>query len=143
MTERVPVDMCFNLDPKLSHEAQRNKQHVAATSAACEAVWVRRILADLRVGQDDPTTLFCDNMSAIAMTKNPVFHSRTKHIEIRHHFIRELVDKGEIKLHFCKTGDQLADIFTKAIPAEKFLCFQKQLGVQDFSRLRRSVKNQN
>ena len=72
-------------------------------------------------------------MSAIVMTKNSVFHSRTKHIEIRHHFIRELVEKQEIELQFCKTGEQLADIFTKALPMEKFIEFRRQLGIQDFS----------
>ena len=108
-------------------------EYISATSAACEAVWLRRILQDLRQDTEDPTTIHCDNMSAIAMTRNPVFHSRTKHIEIRHHFIRELVEKQEIELQFCKTGEQLADIFTKALPTDKFLHFRRQLGVQDFS----------
>ena len=108
-------------------------EYISATSAACEAVWLRRILKDLQQGTKDPTTIYCDNMSAIAMTKNPVFHSRTKHIEIRHHFIRELVEKQEIELQFCKTGEQLADIFTKALQIEKFIQFRRELGVQDFS----------
>ena len=76
--------------------------------------------------------MFWDNMSTIAMTKNPVFHNRSKHIEIRHHYIRELVDKKEIELQFCKTGDQLADIFTKPISIDKFIEFRRQLKVQDF-----------
>ena len=108
-------------------------EYISATSAACEIIWLRRILQDLRQDTEDPTTIYCDNMSAIAMTKNPVFHSRTKHIEIRHHFIRELVEKQEIELQFCKTGEQLADIFTKALPIDKFIQFRKQLSVQEFS----------
>ena len=77
--------------------------------------------------------MFFDNMSTIAMTKNPVFHSRSKHIEIRHHYIRELLDKKEIELQFCKTGEQLADIFTKPISTNRFIEFRRQLRVQDFS----------
>ena len=96
-------------------------EYVVATSAACEAVWLRRIFRDLQVNTKESTIIFYDNMSAIAMTKNPVSHSRTKHIEIRHHFIKELVEKGEIRLQFCKTGEQLADIFTKVISTEKFI----------------------
>ena len=115
-------------------------EYIAATSAACEAVWLRRILGDLQVKAKGSTTLFCGNMSAIAMTKNPVFHNRTKHIKIRHHFIRELVEKKEIELQFCKTDEQLADMFTKALPSEKFTHFREQLGVKDFSRLRGSVR---
>ncbi|KAI5345722.1 hypothetical protein L3X38_013599 [Prunus dulcis] len=59
-------------------------EYILATSTACEAVWIRRILADLRQEQNTPTNLYCDNMSTIVMTKNPVFHSRSKHIELRH-----------------------------------------------------------
>ncbi|KNA03723.1 hypothetical protein SOVF_206380 [Spinacia oleracea] len=99
-------------------------EYIAATSASCEVVWLKRILGDLRQPTEDPTIIYCDNMSAIAMKKNPVFHSRTKHIEIRHHFIRELVEKQEIELQFCKTGEQLADILTKAISTEKFIQFR-------------------
>ena len=99
-------------------------KYVAATSAACEAIWLRRILGNLQIKTERPTTLFCDNMSAIAMTKNSVFHSRTTHIEIRHHFIRELVEKEEIDLQFCKTDEQLADMFTKVVPSEKFAYFR-------------------
>jgi len=116
-------------------------EYIAATSVACEAIWLRRISGDLQVKTEGPTTLFCDNMFAIAMTTNPIFHSRTKYIEIRHHFIRELVEKKEIELQFSKTDEQLADMFTKALPSDKFAYFREQLGVQDFSRLRGSVRN--
>ena len=110
-------------------------EYMAATSATCEAVWLRRIMENLHQRVDRPTKIYCDNMSTIAMTKNPVFHSRTKHIEIRHHFIRELVEQGEIELDFCRTKDQLADIFTKPITTEKFIKIRNMLGVTNFSRL--------
>ncbi|XP_057537921.1 secreted RxLR effector protein 161-like [Amaranthus tricolor] len=108
-------------------------EYIAATSAAREAVWLRRVLIDLQHKQETPTTMFCDNMSTIAMTKNPVFHIRSKHIEIRHHYIRELVDKKEIELQFCKMGEQLADIFTKPISTDRFIDFRRRLRVQEFS----------
>ena len=101
---------------------------MAATSAACEATWLRKILQDVQQDSKTPTVIHCDNMSAIAMTKNPIFHSRTKHIEIRYHFIRELVERGEIKMEFCKIEEQLADIFTKPIATKKFIKFRNMLG---------------
>ena len=66
------------------------------------------------------------------MTKNPTFHGRTKHIDIRFHFIRDLVAKGEIELKFCSTDEQLADIFTKALSCQKHVYFRSLLGVCNF-----------
>ena len=109
------------------------EEYIAATGTACKAVWLRGIFKDKQDGNKGPTIIFCDNMSTIAMMKNHVFHSRTNIYEIQHHFIRKLVEKGEIKLQFCKTGEQLVDIFTKAILAEKFINFRRQLRVQGFS----------
>jgi hypothetical protein len=71
----------------------------------------------------------CDNMSAIAMTKNPVFHARTKHIELRHHFIRDLVSQGEIQLKFISTNDQPTDILTKTATVDKIEWFKKFLKI--------------
>ena len=68
-------------------------EYVASSEATCEAIWLRRILSDMLQDISKPTMILCDNMSAIAMTKNPVFHARSKHIEIRHHFIREMVSR--------------------------------------------------
>lgn len=104
-------------------------EYVSASDAACEAIWLRRILNDVEQVEKGPTTILCDNMSAIAMTKNPVFHSRTKHIELRHHFIRDLVQDGEVSLKFINTNEQVADIFTKSVSTEKFTKFKESLGI--------------
>lgn len=104
-------------------------EYIAATDAACEAIWLRRILTDLQQEQKEATIIYCDNMSAISMTKNPVFHNRSKHIELRHHFIRQLVQKEEIQLEFVNTNEQLADIFTKAVASEKFNKFKAQMKI--------------
>ena len=104
-------------------------KYISATTAACEAIWLRKFLKDVKQGQKSATVIYCDNMSAIAMTKNPIFHSRSKHIELRHHFIRKLVEDKEIELQFCTTDDQLADIFTKSISAQKFSYFREVLKI--------------
>ncbi|CAM8915543.1 unnamed protein product [Rhodiola kirilowii] len=104
-------------------------EYIAVTTAACQAVWLRRILEDLKHKQEGPMKIMCDNKSAIALAKNPVFHGRSKHIGIRYHYIRELVKDGEIELEFCKTDEQVADIFTKGLSSDKFELFRYMLGV--------------
>ena len=71
----------------------------------------------------------CDNTSAINISENSVQHSRTKHIEIRHHFLRDYAQKGDITLEFVSTKDQLVDIFTKSLSEEQFVDIRRQLGV--------------
>ncbi|KAD6453846.1 hypothetical protein E3N88_08552 [Mikania micrantha] len=102
-------------------------EYIAATSAACQGIWLRRVLDDLGLVQIKPTTLLCDNMSAINLSKNPIMHSRSKHIELKHHFIRDLVKQGLIQLEFCGTNEQLADLMTKAVTKEKFVYFRRQV----------------
>ena len=77
----------------------------------------------------DTLTLFCDNTSAINISKNLVQHSRTKHIDIRHHFIRDLVESKIVSLEYIDTKKQLADIFTKALDSKRFESLRKALGV--------------
>ena len=76
-----------------------------------------------------PTIIYYDNMSTIAITKNLVFHNRTKHIGLHHHFIRKLVQEEEIQLEFVNTIDQLVDVFTKVGALEKLEEFKKNVGI--------------
>ena len=73
--------------------------------------------------------ILCDNMSAINLSKNPVQHARTKHIEVRHHFLRDHVAKGDFELIFIETSKQLADIFTKPLSEDRFCSFRRELGM--------------
>ena len=83
----------------------------------------------------DHILIKCDNTSAINISKNPVLHSRTKHIEIRHHFIRDHVLKGDCVLEFVDTKNQLADIFTKPLNKDSFYNIRRELGLLDASDL--------
>ncbi|KAG7576575.1 Ribonuclease H-like superfamily [Arabidopsis thaliana x Arabidopsis arenosa] len=107
-------------------------KYTAATAAACQAVWLRRILEDVKQEQTKATTIFCDNKSTIAMTKNPAYHGRTKHISIKVHFIRDLVNEGSVGLEYCSTNEQSADVLTKALSKSKFEYFRSKLGVCKF-----------
>ena len=86
-------------------------EYVAAASCCAQLLWMRQTLKDYGV-TCDKVPLLCDNQSAIKISLNPVQHSKTKHIDIRHHFIREHIKLGDIEVHFIHTEEQLADIFT-------------------------------
>ena len=89
-------------------------------------------MANLDVGQDSPTTIFTDSQSALAVARNPIFHARTKHIEVHYHYVKERLSAGEINLDYVPTQDNLADLFTKALSREKFEAFRKALGLLPF-----------
>ena len=104
-------------------------EYVAATYAAKEALWLRSLLSQLFDTNLEPTTLFSDNQSAIALTKDHQYHARTKHIDIRFHFIRWIVENGSLRLIYCPTEDMVADALTKALPSPKVKHFAKELGL--------------
>lgn len=104
-------------------------EFIAAASCACQGVWLRRILGKLGLLQDKCTTIFCDNSSTIKLSKNPVMHGRSKHIDVRFHFLRDLAKEGVIELLYCNTQDQISDIMTKALKADVFLKLRRQLGM--------------
>ena len=90
---------------------------------------MRRILKDMSHTENDPTPSFCDNTSTIALSKNHVFNKKSKHIDTRFHFIRELVNNGDIALQLCGSRDQLVDIFTKPLGKSVFDFQRQHLGI--------------
>ncbi|KAJ8621041.1 hypothetical protein MRB53_029570 [Persea americana] len=92
-------------------------------------VWLRRILEGLNHVQHDSTTVYCDNSSAIKLSKNLVMHGRCKHIDVRFHFLRDLTKDGVVKMVHCPTQEQVADIMTKPLKLDAFLKMRDLLGV--------------
>ncbi|CAL9026844.1 unnamed protein product [Prunus brigantina] len=117
-------------------------EYVSASEATAQTIWLRFVLDDFGEMQSEATPLFCDNMSAISMAKNPVFHQRTRHINRRYHFIREALQEGVINMQFCRSEEQLADIFTKALPKDRFKYLRSKLGVKPVSSLGEAVENE-
>ncbi|XP_012841324.1 PREDICTED: uncharacterized protein LOC105961635 [Erythranthe guttata] len=93
-------------------------EYIAAGSCCAQLLWMKQMVCDYGISQD-LLHIYCDNVSAINISKNPVQHSRTKHIEIRYHFIRNLVEEGTVSLEYVTTEKQLADIFTKPLDAQR------------------------
>jgi len=104
-------------------------EYVAASSAVNQALWLRKILIDLGFHPSKATEVLCDNKSAVAMVKNPVFHGKTKHIKIKYHSIREAERENEVHILYCCGEDQLADSFTKALQKQRFELLRAKLGV--------------
>nr|CAN66185.1 hypothetical protein VITISV_025185 [Vitis vinifera] len=106
-------------------------EYRAMTLATCELIWLRHLLRELRFGKDEYMKLICDNQAALHIASNPVFHERTKRIEVDCHFIREKIASGCVATSFVNSYDQLADIFTKSLrgPRIKYIC--NKLGAYD------------
>ena len=90
-------------------------EYIAAATATCQGVWLARLLADLLDVEVGAPVLRVDNKSAISLIKNPVHHDRTKHIDVKYHYVRECAERGLIDIQFIGTAEQLGDILTKAL----------------------------
>ena len=110
-------------------------EYISAASCCAQVLWMKQTLLDLGLSYDH-VPIMCDNTSAINLSKNPVLHSRTKHIEIRHHFLRDHVQKGDISLEFISTNHQIADILTKPLALERFASLRRGLGLLDATELK-------
>ena len=103
-------------------------EYIVVGSCCTQLLWMQKLLLDYGIRQEH-LTIYCDNTSTINISKNHVQHSRTKHIEIWHHFIRELVKDGALTLEFIHTDDQKADLFTKPLDSKHFEFLRQNIGV--------------
>ncbi|MCO5591826.1 hypothetical protein L7F22_045818 [Adiantum nelumboides] len=109
------------------------EEYRGAAMVACEVTWLELLLGDLGIQVQRSVVIHCINLSSIQLAQNPVFHARTKHIEVHYHFIRERVFDGSIDLTFVRTDEQVANIFTKALGAKKLRQFRAMLGVRELA----------
>ena len=122
------ISWCSKRQPTVSLSTTE-AEYRAAAMAAQESTWLIQLLKDLHQPIQYAIPLYCDNQSAIRLAENPVFHARTKHVEVHYHFLREKVLQEEIEMVQVKTEDQVADLFTKGLNGNKLKSFSHQLGM--------------
>lgn len=106
-------------------------EYRAMAHTATELTWLQHFLQEIGFSAPTPIPLFCDNQAALHIASNPVFHERTKHIEVDCHFVRDKILNGDISTAFVKSGDQLADVFTKALCRNQLEFICNKLGLYD------------
>ena len=104
-------------------------EYVASCPASCEAVWLRKPLSDLFDLQLDATCIYCDNQSCVKLSENLVFHDKSKHINIKYHYIRDMVQRGAVKIQYVVTEEQIADVLMNPLDRVKFEYFREKLVV--------------
>jgi len=105
--------------------------HIALSEVARIIIWLRGILKEIGFEQEEPTIIYEDNNSCIFMAENEENSERTKHIDVKYHYVREQIYKKQVKLIRIETENNLADMFTKANKRDKFIGFREQLGLKD------------
>jgi hypothetical protein len=104
-------------------------EYTAAFESSKEAIWLRTVLTELDMPPSASTQILCDNNATIVLSNDPMLHSRSKHFDIKYHFLRERVNNGELTLSYINTHDNVADLFTKALDRAKFTCLHSLIGL--------------
>jgi hypothetical protein len=110
-------------------------EYIVASVASREAVWLRKLLSNLFSTELEPTVIHCVNQTCIKLTENPVFYDRSKHIEMRYHYVRDMVQKNVLSIQYVPTAEQTTDILTKPLSLTKFVYFRDKLGVAENASL--------
>jgi hypothetical protein len=118
---------------KIVAQSSCEAEYVAAALGACQGVWLSRLVSELLGGETAKFTLKVDNQSAISLCKNPVFHERSKHIDVRYHFVRSCFEQGKLELEHVRTEEQHADILTKSLARFRFQELKEKIGMRVMS----------
>jgi histone deacetylase 1/2 len=105
-------------------------EYKSLANATAEIIWIQSVLREIGVKQPRTTCLWFDNLGATYLSANPVFHARTKHIEVDFHFVRERVSNRQLEVRFIPSGDQVADGFTKPLPVKQLEAFKRHLNLE-------------
>jgi len=116
-------------------------EYVAIKACICHSIWLIRLLKKLWMPQEKSTKIYVDNSSVNALTKNPVFHDRSKHFDTRFHYLRDFITNKEVEVKYVKTQYQVANIFTKPLKYDVFTKIRDLLGVMKKSNLRGGIEN--
>ncbi|MCO5586434.1 hypothetical protein L7F22_040374 [Adiantum nelumboides] len=122
-----PVSWASRLQPCVALSTTE-AEYMVATEATKEALWLSRLVGDLGMAGDAPT-LHCDSQSAIALAQNLIFHAKTKHIEVRYHFIREVLEDKRIQLVKIHTDNNPANLLTKSLASQRFAYYRLLMGM--------------
>ncbi|GAU24164.1 hypothetical protein TSUD_83990 [Trifolium subterraneum] len=128
----APISWCSKKEPVVALSSCE-AEYIAASLSTCQAIWLRNLIEEISLVKCNTVTLKVDNVSAIA--KNPIAHGRSKHIEMRFHYLREQVNNGNLTLEYCKSEEQVADLFTNAVAVQVFQKLIGQMGMETVANM--------
>jgi hypothetical protein len=124
----APVSWCSKKEQVVALSSCE-AEYIAASMCGTQAIWLKTLIEEVTGESSEVVTIKVDNISAISLAKNPISHGRSKHIELRYHYLRDQVSKGLLKLEHCRSELQVADILTKSVQSDVFRRLRDMMGV--------------